>query len=116
MARPWGNAKRNPKTKYTRKKDDDCVWWDSKGLMYFEVLNSGETVTADFYKKKLTHVNQALRHQGVNSATIKFLQFYAQPNVAKITQQKIEELGGKPYLTCRIARIFLHLTTIYSGP
>jgi len=40
-------------------------------------------------------VNQAIRLQGVETMTTKFLQENALPHIAKITQQKIEELGWK---------------------
>jgi hypothetical protein len=70
-----------------------CVWWNSKGLVYFEMLDPGQTVTADFYKDQLSRVDQALHRQGVNTASTKFLYDNARPNVAKISQQKIKELG-----------------------
>lgn len=72
-----------------------CVWWSSKGLVYFEVLESGLTVTADLYQAQLSRVDEALRRQGVDTAKTKFLQDNARPHTAKITQQKIEELGWK---------------------
>ncbi|CAJ0962504.1 unnamed protein product, partial [Mesorhabditis belari] len=70
-----------------------CVWWKSKGLVYFEVLDSGQTVTANLYQGQLDRVDQALRRQGVDTASTKFLHDNARPHVAKITQQKIEEMG-----------------------
>ncbi|KAK6761996.1 hypothetical protein RB195_022913 [Necator americanus] len=72
-----------------------CVWWNSKGLVYFEVLDSGQTVTADIYKDQLNRVDQALRRQGVETTPTKFLHDNARPHVAKITLEKIEELGWK---------------------
>jgi len=70
-----------------------CVWWNSKGLVYFEVLDSGQTVTADLYQGQLDRVEQALRRRGVDTVSTKFLHDNARPHVAKITSQKIEELG-----------------------
>ncbi|CAJ0931347.1 unnamed protein product, partial [Mesorhabditis belari] len=77
----------------TEKKVMLCVWWNSKGLVYFEVLDSGQTVTANLYQGQLDRVDQALRRQGVDTASTKFLHDNARPHVAKITQQKIEEMG-----------------------
>ena len=70
-----------------------CVWWNSKGLVYLEVLDSGQTVTADIYKDQLNRVDQALRRQDVETTSTKFLHDNARPHVAKITLEKIEELG-----------------------
>ncbi|KAK6750447.1 hypothetical protein RB195_002430 [Necator americanus] len=69
------------------------VWWNSKGLVYFEVLDSGQTVTADIYKDQQNRVDQALRRPAVEATSTKFLYDNARPQVAKITLEKIEELG-----------------------
>ena len=72
---------------------------DSKGLVYFEVLEPGQTVTAELYAQQLSRVDQALQRQGVDTSKTKFLQDNARPHIAKITQHKIEELGWEllPY-------------------
>lgn len=90
---PGETPKPTPKPDIHGKKVMLCVWWNSKGLVYFEVLDSGQTVTADLYQGQLDRVNQALRRQGVDTASTKFLHDNARPHVAKITSQKIEELG-----------------------
>ncbi|EYC12537.1 hypothetical protein Y032_0047g1535 [Ancylostoma ceylanicum] len=82
-----------PKPDIHGKKVMLCVWWNMKGLLYMEVLNSDQTVTADLYAQQLGRVDQALRRQGVEPTEVKFLHDNARPHVAKITQQKIEELG-----------------------
>lgn len=76
-----------------------CVWWNSRGLVHFELLDPGQTVTADLYIQQLSHVDQALRRQGVDTTTTKLLHDNARPHTAKITQQKIEEFGWEvlPY-------------------
>uniref|UniRef100_A0A7I5EEK2 HTH_48 domain-containing protein n=1 Tax=Haemonchus contortus TaxID=6289 RepID=A0A7I5EEK2_HAECO len=61
--------------------------------MYLEVLDSGQTVTADIYKDQLSRVDQALRRQGVETTSTKFLHDNARPHVAKTTLEKIDELG-----------------------
>lgn len=82
-----------PKPEIHGKKALLCVWWNSKGLVYMEVLEHGQTVTADLYAQQLSRVDQALRRLGVDPATTKFLHDNARPHVAKIVQQKIETLG-----------------------
>ncbi|VDP07557.1 unnamed protein product [Heligmosomoides polygyrus] len=44
-----------------------CAWWNSRGLVHFEVLVTGQPVTADLYKEQLSGADQALRQQGVNT-------------------------------------------------
>lgn len=70
-----------------------CVWWNTRGLVYFELLTPTQTVTADLYTQQLSHVDLALRRQGIETTTTKLLHDNARPHTAKITQQKIEELG-----------------------
>lgn len=85
--------KPTPKPEIHGKKAMVCVWWNSKGLVYMEVLEHGQTITADLYSQQLSRVDQALRRQGVDPTTTKFLHDNARPHVAKIVQQKIEALG-----------------------
>ena len=61
--------------------------------MHFELLNPGQTVTAELYSQQLSRVDQALRRKGVNTSTTNFLNHNTRPHIAKMTQQKIEELG-----------------------
>ena len=70
-----------------------CVWWNAQGLVYFELLKPGETVTADRYSQQLSEVDEVLRRRGVDPVTVRYLQDNARPHIAKITQQKIEEIG-----------------------
>jgi len=34
-----------------------CIWWDWKGVLYYELLQPGETITADRYQQQLTYVS-----------------------------------------------------------
>ena len=27
-----------------------CIWWDQKGVIYYELLKPGETITAERYR------------------------------------------------------------------
>lgn len=90
---PGEPPKITPKPSVHGKKNLLCVWWNTNGLVYFEVLESGQTVNSDLYSQQLTRVGQALRRQNKNATMIKFLHDNARPHVSKVTQQKIEELG-----------------------
>ena len=48
---PGEAPKPTPKLGKHRNKVMLCVWWNSKGLMYFELLDSGPTVTAKLYQE-----------------------------------------------------------------
>ena len=48
---PGEAPKSTPKLGIHRNKVMLCVWWKSKDLVYFELLNSGSTVTANFYQE-----------------------------------------------------------------
>ena len=37
-----------------------CVWWDQCGVVYFELLKPGETVTTDRYRQQIINLNHAL--------------------------------------------------------
>ena len=70
-----------------------CVWWNTKGLVHFELLDTGQKITTQLYSREINRVCQALRHKRVDTSKTAFLQISARPHIAKITQHKIEELG-----------------------
>jgi len=37
-----------------------CVWWDQKGVIYYELLNPGETVNTERYRQQMINLNQTL--------------------------------------------------------
>ncbi|GBP42386.1 Mariner Mos1 transposase [Eumeta japonica] len=37
-----------------------CVWWDQKGVVYYELLKPGETVNTSRYKQQMIDLNNAL--------------------------------------------------------
>nr|KAF6387446.1 hypothetical protein mMyoMyo1_007942 [Myotis myotis] len=37
-----------------------CVWWDQEGVVYYELLNSGETINTDHYRQQIINLNQVL--------------------------------------------------------
>lgn len=82
-----------PKPDIHGKKVMLSCWWNSQGLVWFELIEHGKTVNAARYVSQLPHVNEALRKRGINSSSVRYLQDNAKPHTAKITQEKIEELG-----------------------
>ena len=41
-----------------------CVWWNTRGIVHYEVLESGQTVDSALYCQQLERVNQALVYKG----------------------------------------------------
>ncbi len=72
------------------------VWWDQKGIIYWELLEPKQTVTADLYSQQLTRLSQALErkqpYRGKGKRKVILLRDNARPHVAKMTQATIESL------------------------
>ena len=71
---PGTPAKSYPKPNRFGKKAMLCVFWDQKGLVYYELLKPGETVTANVYTRQMGDLAENLdkkrpewraRHEGV---------------------------------------------------
>jgi len=73
-----------------------CVWWDIMGMLYFELLENNQTITAEIYSQQLQRLREALlnkRPAMVNRKGVILLHDNARPHVAKMTQKKIQEFG-----------------------
>lgn len=73
-----------------------CIWWDLKGILYYEFLNHNTTINAEIYAHQLQRVQEALRQKRpalVNRKGVILLDDNARPHVAKMTRHKIQELG-----------------------
>jgi len=80
-----------------RKKVMLSVWWDQKGIIYYELLEPKQTVTADLYSQQLIRLSQTLERKrpygGKGDRKVILLHDNARPHVAKTTQATIERLG-----------------------
>ena len=74
-----------------------CLWWDCKGVLYYEVLKPGETVTADRYQQQLLNLSDAIEEKRPFSAqkTRKMILLHdnARPHAAVNTKQLVSALG-----------------------
>lgn len=73
-----------------------CVWWDWKGIVYWEVLDYGQTVGSNSYCQQLDRLAEELkcnRPDLVNRKGVILLHDNAKPHTSRVTQQKIRELG-----------------------
>lgn len=86
-----------PKPELHRKKVMLCVWWDIKGVVYYELLEPNKTINADLYSKQLVNLSRALEskrsYTGKGRRKVILLHDNARPHVAKTTQATIERLG-----------------------
>lgn len=98
--RQWLNASEQalPKAKADlhQKKVMLCVWWDNKGILYFELLPNNLTINAEVYASQLQHLQDSLvkkRPALVNRKGVILLHDNARPHVAKMIKEKIQELS-----------------------
>lgn len=70
-----------------------CVWWSVYGIDYMEFLDDNTTVTANLYCAQLQRVADALSLHRPQQSKFYFLHDNARPHVAKVTRQKIIDLG-----------------------
>lgn len=73
-----------------------CIWWDIRGVIYFELLPAGETITANKYCQQLVELKKAIDEKRPILANRKGVLFHhdnARPHVAKPTLAKLKEMN-----------------------
>lgn len=78
------------------------VWWDIRGIIYFELLPRNATVTAEVYCGQLDRLRDAIAEKRPGMQDILFLHDNAPPHTALVTRQKLtgfewELLPHPPY-------------------
>jgi len=83
-----------------------CIWWDINGIVYYELLNPGETVTTDRYQQQLIKLSNELERKRplTDNKTRKVILQHdsTRPHVVKMTQRVIFDLGWEtlPHAAC----------------
>lgn len=71
-----------------------CVWWDQKGVIYYELLKPGETVNTNRYRQQMIDLNRALREKrseyGKRQHKVILLHDNAPSHTAKRVRETIE--------------------------
>lgn len=74
-----------------------CIWWDQEGVLYYELLPSNQTITAERYKQQLIDLSIAMKkirpQYSARHDKVIFQHDNARPHVAKIVKDQLEELG-----------------------
>ena len=108
-----------PKSNIYAKKVFLCIWSDWKGVLYYKLLQSGETITANRYKQQLTNFSDVLEEKrpftGQGSRKVLLLHDKSRPHVAKATRTISLRDTGNFSPTRRIAQTRHLPTIIYSG-
>lgn len=85
-----------PRPGMTLKKILLCIWWDMSGVIHYELLKPGETITAEVYCAQLDRLKTELTRKRsvlVNNRRRILQHDNARPHAAKITQEKIKEIN-----------------------
>ena len=65
-SKPGEPAQTTSKADIHQKKVMLSVWWDYKGIVYFELLPPNRTINSDVYIDQLTKLNKQLKKSGPN--------------------------------------------------
>ena len=91
-----------------------CIWWDQKGVLYYELLKPGGTINGERYRTQLIRLKRAVAEKRPEYATrheaIIFHHGNARPHVAIW-----KTVDVKFYPTHLISQTSTLLTTICSG-
>ncbi|CAK9820034.1 Histone-lysine N-methyltransferase SETMAR [Anthophora quadrimaculata] len=71
------------------------VWWDCRGIIFFELLPRGQTITSDKYCEQLTKLSEKIQEKRPVLANRKGVILHhdnARPHVSRQTLQKLKEL------------------------
>uniref|UniRef100_A0A5S6QNF3 Mos1 transposase HTH domain-containing protein n=1 Tax=Trichuris muris TaxID=70415 RepID=A0A5S6QNF3_TRIMR len=118
--------KRFPKPDVHQKKVMLTVWWSATGIIHYNILKAGETVTAQTYCSELEKMHEKLQRTRPALTNRKgpiLLHDNARPHVSQMTVQKLHHLGYEtlphppysPDLSPTDYHIFKHLDHFLSG-
>lgn len=74
------------------------IWWDQRGVVYYELLKPSETITSDRYRLRLIGLNQTLKEKRPewNNRHYKLILLHdnARPHVAKPVKKYLKKWSG----------------------
>lgn len=87
------SAQPQPKTNLHPRKVMLSIWWDCRGVLYWELLNPGQSINAEVYCAQLDRVAAAFETKRPRHGPIRFIHDNARPHTAAVTRNKLIELG-----------------------
>ncbi|CAK9816645.1 Histone-lysine N-methyltransferase SETMAR [Anthophora plagiata] len=93
---PYSSVSIPPKFPKWEKIQMVTVWWSAMGIIHYNFLNPGETITAEKYCREIDNMHEKLKQLNpvlINRKGSILLHDNARPHVAQLTQQKLNELG-----------------------
>ena len=75
-----------------------CIWWDWKGVLYYDLLLENQTIHSNKYCSQLDQLKAALNKKCPEIVSRKHIIFHqdnARLNVSLMTRQKLLQLGWK---------------------
>lgn len=95
--RTWTNVgerpQATPKPEVHQRKVMLCIWWDIHGPLHWELLPRNMTINSEVYCSQLERLADAIRTKRPQLKKVRFLHDNARPHVAKLTRQKLLDLG-----------------------
>ena len=82
-----------PKREFHEKKIMLSVFWDYKGVIWFELLPPDTIVNAELYCTQLQKLAEKFRELRPERNRVLLLHDNARPHIAKLKRQKLKELG-----------------------
>lgn len=84
------------KTEMHKKKIMVSVWWDYKGVVYFEILPNNQTINANIYCQQLMKLEKAIKEKRFDLTNRKEIVFHhdnVRLRTCSVTRGKLLELG-----------------------
>jgi len=73
-----------------------CIWWDVNGVLYYELLQTSETVNTDCYKLLLQRLNENINlkrpFKGNDRRPVKLLNDNSRSDIARSVKNKLVSL------------------------
>lgn len=120
------SPKHFPKPKFHQQKIMVTVWWSAIGVIHYSFLETNQSITAEIYCNQLADMHASLQEKSpalVNRRGPILLHDNARPHVARLTLQKLTDLGYEtlphppysPDLSPTDYHFFKHLSTFLNG-
>ena len=89
------------------------VWWDKRGIIYWELLPKGKTIDGKTYSRQLEGVRCAVRRVRPDIKKMRLLHDNARPHVCNLVQETVKKfrwtvIQHPPYSPDQPLQIFIH--------